>query len=226
VTDPTWQDTITFLRGLDGVPAALANATTLAVARSRWEAQVVARTSMHDLLLTLPGQNYPFAAQVRVQWRDGVSTIFRRQDELLVEEADADATTVDTTLDAVLERLTAPMMICRRCRRPALASADHFEVFERMHYSCFHYEFEHDPFDPDEECTAGDCPSAAISPARTPEEPRDTLVEDLIDALATSELAAQSADARIERTGPGVVDATFDHHAYLITVRTKPRPRS
>jgi len=28
-----------------------------------------------------------------------------------------------------------------------------------MHYVCFHYEFEHDPFDPDEECKAGGCPS-------------------------------------------------------------------
>ena len=33
------------------------------------------------------------------------------------------------------------------------------EVFERMHYVCFHYEFEHDPSDPDEECNAGGCPS-------------------------------------------------------------------
>jgi hypothetical protein len=37
---------------------------------------------------------------------------------------------------------------------------DSYERFERMHYVCFHYEFEHDPADPDEECTAGGCPSA------------------------------------------------------------------
>jgi hypothetical protein len=37
-------------------------------------------------------------------------------------------------------------------------------VFEQMHYVCFHYEFEHDPYDPDEECAAGGCPSAAIRP--------------------------------------------------------------
>jgi hypothetical protein len=40
--------------------------------------------------------------------------------------------------------------------------ADQFETFERMHYVCFHYEFEHDPFDPDEECTAGGCPSSNL----------------------------------------------------------------
>lgn len=33
-----------------------------------------------------------------------------------------------------------------------------------MHYVCFHYEFEHDPADPDEECTAGGCPSTVINP--------------------------------------------------------------
>jgi hypothetical protein len=94
-----------------------------------------------------------------------------------------------------------------------------------MHYSCFHYEFEHDPFDPDEECTADGCPSAAISPARTPEEPRDSLVEELIDALTASELSAQSTHVRTERIAPGMVDAKFDQHRYLITTRSKPRPR-
>jgi hypothetical protein len=33
-----------------------------------------------------------------------------------------------------------------------------------MHYVCFHYEFEHDPVDPDEECPAGGCPSKAVHP--------------------------------------------------------------
>ncbi len=47
--------------------------------------------------------------------------------------------------------------ICRRCHRPA-ATAD-YEVFERMHYVCFHYEFEHGDVDVDQECTAGGCPS-------------------------------------------------------------------
>ncbi|WP_134046132.1 DUF7660 family protein [Amycolatopsis arida] len=36
-------------------------------------------------------------------------------------------------------------------------------MFEGMHYVCFHYEFEHDPTDPDVECAAGDCPSAAAA---------------------------------------------------------------
>lgn len=35
-----------------------------------------------------------------------------------------------------------------------------------MHYVCFHYEFEHDPVDPDEECGAGGCPSGALAGGR------------------------------------------------------------
>lgn len=43
-------------------------------------------------------------------------------------------------------------------------SRDQYDVFEHMHYVCFHYAFEHDLADLDEECTAGGCPSAAVNP--------------------------------------------------------------
>jgi hypothetical protein len=33
-------------------------------------------------------------------------------------------------------------------------------MFEGMHYVCFHYEFEHDPADPDDDCGVPGCPSA------------------------------------------------------------------
>lgn len=39
------------------------------------------------------------------------------------------------------------------------ASAEQYEVFEQMHYVCFHYEFEHRG-DPDVECAAGGCPAS------------------------------------------------------------------
>jgi hypothetical protein len=45
----------------------------------------------------------------------------------------------------------AEPLLCRRCQRPAEVSRDQFEVFEQMHYVCFHDEFEHDPAGPDEE---------------------------------------------------------------------------
>ena len=38
-----------------------------------------------------------------------------------------------------------------------------YEIFERMHYVCFHFEFEHTGFDPDEECDAPGCPSSRFS---------------------------------------------------------------
>lgn len=62
-------------------------------------------------------------------------------------------------------------LICRRCSRPVVVEAARYEVFEHMHYVCFHYEFEDDPMDPDEECSAGGCPSAAVlpRPERRPE---------------------------------------------------------
>lgn len=58
----------------------------------------------------------------------------------------------------------AETLLCRRCDRPMEVSRDQFDVFEHMRYVCFHYEFEHDPTDPDEECIAGGCPSAAVNP--------------------------------------------------------------
>jgi hypothetical protein len=52
--------------------------------------------------------------------------------------------------------------MCRRCQKPVVASAADYEVFEQMHYVCFHFEFEHQG-DPDVECVAGGCPAAGIS---------------------------------------------------------------
>jgi hypothetical protein len=43
-----------------------------------------------------------------------------------------------------------------------VASAADYNVFEQMHYVCFHYEFEHHG-DPDVECQAGGCPAAGLS---------------------------------------------------------------
>lgn len=58
-------------------------------------------------------------------------------------------------------------MECRRCGRPVRVSASQFDVFEQMHYVCFHYEFEHGEYDVDEECTAGGCPSAVLTKGRS-----------------------------------------------------------
>lgn len=55
---------------------------------------------------------------------------------------------------------TAPA--CRRCGRPVLRFREQFEVFEGMHWVCFHYEFEHDPTDPDNACGDLSCPSRQL----------------------------------------------------------------
>jgi predicted kinase len=60
-------------------------------------------------------------------------------------------------------------LVCRRCDQPVRASRDHYEVFERMHYVCFHYEFEHDPADPDDNCGVPGCPSPAAAQAKDPQ---------------------------------------------------------
>lgn len=49
--------------------------------------------------------------------------------------------------------------ICLRCGRPVETNADQYDVFERMHWVCFHYEYEHGEIDPDQPCADPSCPS-------------------------------------------------------------------
>ncbi|TDD58514.1 hypothetical protein E1263_19075 [Kribbella antibiotica] len=57
-------------------------------------------------------------------------------------------------------------LMCVRYQRSVRVGSKHYEVFERMHYVCFHYEFEHGDADVDEECGAGGCPSASLTGGR------------------------------------------------------------
>jgi hypothetical protein len=73
---------------------------------------------------------------------------------------------------------------CRRCHLPVRISAASFDVFEQMHYVCFHYEFEHGDLDVDEECGAGGCPSAVVN-ARPMRRPQNlVMLRDLTQGLA------------------------------------------
>ena len=63
---------------------------------------------------------------------------------------------------------------CRRCDRPVVREAYNFEVFERMHWSCFHYEFEHQAAgsaddDPDIACRDPACPARAFDREAQPD---------------------------------------------------------
>ncbi|MGW9418288.1 hypothetical protein ACWGRS_11535 [Cellulosimicrobium funkei] len=57
-------------------------------------------------------------------------------------------------------------LVCRRCHRSVRVGAAEYETFERMHYVCFHYEFEHQDFDVDESCGLAGCPSEANGSGR------------------------------------------------------------
>jgi len=48
--------------------------------------------------------------------------------------------------------------ICVRCNKPVILNVEFYETFERMHWLCFHLEYEHDA-DPDEPCNdISSCP--------------------------------------------------------------------
>ena len=52
---------------------------------------------------------------------------------------------------------------CVRCGLEVRVNRESFEIFERMHWVCFHFEFEHMGLDPDEECDAPGCPSSRFN---------------------------------------------------------------
>lgn len=58
---------------------------------------------------------------------------------------------------------------CVRCGRPVARNAANFDTFERMHWVCFHYEFEHDPVDPDTACGDPNCPARAFDKRPRPD---------------------------------------------------------
>jgi len=53
--------------------------------------------------------------------------------------------------------------VCRRCWRPVVLFAEQYDTFERMHYVCFHYEFEHDA---DADAVYPGVPLACCRPSR------------------------------------------------------------
>ena len=56
---------------------------------------------------------------------------------------------------------------CVRCKRSVVRNRDKYDVFERMHWSCFHYEYEHEG-DPDIACADPTCPARAFDPNPRP----------------------------------------------------------
>jgi hypothetical protein len=56
--------------------------------------------------------------------------------------------------------MTDDAPLCVRCGRPVLVNREWYDVFERMHFLCFHMEFEHGDHDPDQGCDVPGCPVA------------------------------------------------------------------
>jgi hypothetical protein len=80
-----WKDSTEFLRSLSAVPEAQANVWLLDQARDRWASVVIARTSMHSLLFTMPNEPYPFNKTVMVRWAADVYE-FRFEERLRLAE--------------------------------------------------------------------------------------------------------------------------------------------
>ena len=52
---------------------------------------------------------------------------------------------------------TSKYPICVKCGKPVEKSKDEYDAYEKMHWLCFHLEFEHDN-DPDLPCNDPSCP--------------------------------------------------------------------
>jgi hypothetical protein len=48
-------------------------------------------------------------------------------------------------------------LVCVYCQKPVMINRDHYDVFEHMHWLCFHLAYEHDG-DPDGPCADPSCP--------------------------------------------------------------------
>lgn len=113
---------------------------------------------MHDLLFTLPGAEFPFTVSVVVHV-DGSRHVVRHTAGADVHEVECGAAEIDRVVDEALEALASPAQVCRACGALS-ASPDFTSVFERMHYTCFHFEFEHGEADRDQPCGLAGCPAS------------------------------------------------------------------
>jgi hypothetical protein len=105
--DPMWTSSVNFLRSLAAVPAAQANAGLAEQAKEEWDGEVVCRTSMHDLWFTLPGDTFPWSADVRVSWAHDIFQLRLSRNGLLVTADRCRADVSREVLDSFLHQLVA-----------------------------------------------------------------------------------------------------------------------
>jgi hypothetical protein len=84
--------------------------------------------------------------------------------------------------------------LCARCGSPVTVNRDNYELFERMHWLCFHLEYEHRA-DVDAPCAETSCPWFVI----------DALRRGLMDAgldpatILLNAIARRPSELRIEQ---------------------------
>jgi hypothetical protein len=83
-----------------------------------------------------------------------------------------DASELGLAFDGELEVGELAAQICKACNGPVIREAHMYEVFEEMHWSCFHRVYEHDfsspTGDPDIACSDPSCPARAHDPDPQP----------------------------------------------------------
>lgn len=86
--------------------------------------------------------------------------------------------------------------ICVRCGLDVVRNRENYETFERMHWLCFHYEFEHGggKWDPDEACLDPSCPARAFDP--NPPAPWDSKMFSSDGSLTWNDLQSRQGDNR------------------------------
>jgi hypothetical protein len=102
----SWDDLAAGLGERVAVPAAQASARLLRKAKARWLHRIVPRSSMHDLMFTRPGDEYPFEEWLRVSWREGVyDLVLTKHPGVLITADKCTEANVDAVLTAFLCQL-------------------------------------------------------------------------------------------------------------------------
>ena len=105
VSVKAWGELATDFEVAPTTAAAIASARLLRRSAGRWESRVDARRSMHDIIFTPPGTDYPFRSQVRVSWADDVYEFWLLRDRGLVTADKCFDENCAAVLDAFLVQL-------------------------------------------------------------------------------------------------------------------------
>ncbi len=159
----SWADAERFMVGREHIPDALKSLVVLLSAGRKWQNAVEVRTSMFDLIFTMPEGSYPFARSVTVRWEGGGTLQLEKKgfpehsQKVTLEEAPG-------VVDRALKWLVDGTLWCARCGGQVVAGANEYTTFENMHWVCFHYEFEHglSGADADADCGQPGCPMGTI----------------------------------------------------------------